>query len=64
MTYKERCMELYLKYGERDFDYDDSDVDNSWADLYPSGYVRWRKPNDAYDFLMYLTPKALELIKA
>jgi len=57
-------MELYLKYGERDFDYDDSDGDKFWSDLYPSGYIRWRKPNDNYDFLMYLTTKALELIRS
>ena len=55
MTEKERIMELYLKYGEREFDYI---FGIRWFELREAELLA-----NGYTSVTKLTPKALELIR-
>lgn len=52
---KEMCMEIYLKNGEREFEYE---YEKQWPKLVKAGLISERPPN-----ITKLTPKALALIK-
>ena len=56
---RDKIMELYLKYGEREFDIDQ---ENTFWVVFDRRYFLWVNPNEHSCPLIKITPEALKLI--
>jgi len=63
MTDKERCMEWYLLYGERDVLFGERPDLYDYNDFLRKELLAYTT-EDRGDYTLKLTPKALELIKS
>ena len=56
---RDEIMELYLKYGEREFDIDQ---ENTFWVAFDRRYFLWANPSEHRCPLIKITPEALKLI--
>ena len=56
---KGECVELFIKYGEREFDV--MEILGKFGVLFDEGLINWASGDVPY---VKLTPKALELIRS
>ncbi len=56
---RDLVMELYLLHGEREF----IATEYEFMFLFGEGLILWAAPDDPFSGTVYLTPKALKLIR-
>ena len=65
LSTRDKIMELYLQYGEREFIFDrglDMDQENTFGVVFDRRYFLWVNPGKPQCPLIKITPEALKLI--